>query len=350
MKKYCLATFLFWLFGGWFGLHHFYLGRDKHGFLWATSGGGFLVGWLKDFTSLSRYTEEANRGYPVRLSKRPPIFSEMHRMVAILIFSLFYRMIVVNAVPTSLPSYNLIVLYVAPVGTAFGAYMVSNVGHISLSYKYPLIAAYATEALFGVAHLITADSNTFLVCTVTCFICLFGWRERQQNNKMTKRQRFCLWFGLGLIILCLWGSYGYYNAEVYVENLDENVKLSHIIGVYFASEEWAELKQVLHESAWILLETRDFEEVFDRFTDDVAKSQLRNALRVLGFNKDVGVDDISLTDLKSAYKLGAKKWHPDKVSDPEMKEEAQNRFMEIKEAYELLERIIKRRMKHSSSS
>lgn len=345
MKKYCLATFLFWLFGGWWGLHHFYLGRDKQGFLWATSCGGFIVGWLKDFSSLARYTEEANEKYPLKLSKRPSVFSEMHRMLAMLIFSLFYRTIVANAVPTSVPSYNLIVLFVAPVGTAFGAYMVSNVSHISLSYKYPLIAAYVTEALFGVAHLMWADSNIVLVCTITCAACLFGWRERQEKIKMTKCKRFGLWFGLGLFVMFLLGSYGYHNAEVYVEELDGNVKLSHVFRVYFASEKWAELKQVISEAIWIFIETGDFEQVFDRFSDDVAKSQVRNALRVLGFNKDVEVDDISLTDLKTAYKLGAKKWHPDKVSNPEMKEEAQNRFMEIKEAHELLERMIKRRMR-----
>ena len=347
MKKYCLLTFLFWLFGGWCGLHHFYLGRDRQGFLWATSWGGFLIGWLRDFTSLARYTDEANNGYPIRASKRPALFSEMHRMLGILVFVCFYRMIFVNAIPTSLPNYNLLVLLIAPLGSSFGAYLVSNVGHISLSIKFPLVSAYAAEVLFGETHLLLEESNVTIVSLVVCISCVAGWRERQRNMEMSVCQRFCLWFGLGLVVLCLWGCYGYYNAEVYVENLGESVKLSNIIKSYFTSPEWAEFREVLYEAFWILI-AGDYDEAYMRFTDDIAKSQIHNALRVLEFGNDKEIESLTLEELKSAYKRLAREWHPDKVIDPDKKEEAQSRFIEIKEAYELLERHMKKQKTRTS--
>jgi DnaJ family protein C protein 22 len=38
-----------------------------------------------------------------------------------------------------------------------------------------------------------------------------------------------------------------------------------------------------------------------------------------------------------------KKWHPDKVKDPEMQKIAPERFMKIQEAYETLMKITERR-------
>ncbi len=59
-KSVATAYFL-WLIGGILGLHHFYLGRDLHGFLWwCTLGGYFGFGWLRDAFHISEYVAEAN--------------------------------------------------------------------------------------------------------------------------------------------------------------------------------------------------------------------------------------------------------------------------------------------------
>ncbi len=39
MASLCVAYFL-WITGGFFGLHHLYLGRDFHAFLWWCLPGG----------------------------------------------------------------------------------------------------------------------------------------------------------------------------------------------------------------------------------------------------------------------------------------------------------------------
>ena len=41
MAKSLILTYLLWLFGGGFGLHHFYLNRNIQGFLWLCLPGKF---------------------------------------------------------------------------------------------------------------------------------------------------------------------------------------------------------------------------------------------------------------------------------------------------------------------
>lgn len=62
MTKSLLLTYVLWLTGGWFGAHHFYLGRDRHAFVWwMTLGGYFGIGWLRDLWRIPEYVKLANR-------------------------------------------------------------------------------------------------------------------------------------------------------------------------------------------------------------------------------------------------------------------------------------------------
>lgn len=55
-------TYFFWLIGGLFGLHHFYLERDIQCFLsWCTIGGYFGFGWLRDIFYIPSYVRDANQ-------------------------------------------------------------------------------------------------------------------------------------------------------------------------------------------------------------------------------------------------------------------------------------------------
>ncbi len=58
-KSLCLS-YLLWLVGGMFGLHHFYLGRDRQAFVWYSTMAGCGLGWLRDFTRLPEYVAAAN--------------------------------------------------------------------------------------------------------------------------------------------------------------------------------------------------------------------------------------------------------------------------------------------------
>lgn len=59
-KKSVLVAYVLWLFGGIFGVHHFYLRRDKHAFVWWSTLGGFGIGWLGEVLRIPRYVRDAN--------------------------------------------------------------------------------------------------------------------------------------------------------------------------------------------------------------------------------------------------------------------------------------------------
>ena len=60
-EKSLLLAYVLWLFGGFFGLHKFYLGRPIMGLVYFfTFGGGFGMGWLFDFCTLPRQVQLAN--------------------------------------------------------------------------------------------------------------------------------------------------------------------------------------------------------------------------------------------------------------------------------------------------
>lgn len=60
-RKSLIVSYLLWLVGGWFGIHHIYLGRDIQAFVWwSTFGGYFGMGWLVDFFRMPAMVREAN--------------------------------------------------------------------------------------------------------------------------------------------------------------------------------------------------------------------------------------------------------------------------------------------------
>ena len=59
-NKSLFWAYFWWLFGGLFGAHHLYLGRDDQAFIWFCSLGGFILGWLRDIYRIPSYVAEAN--------------------------------------------------------------------------------------------------------------------------------------------------------------------------------------------------------------------------------------------------------------------------------------------------
>ena len=50
-----------WFFFGIFGVHHFYLKRDRHAFVWWSTLGGLCgLGWIRDCWRLPDYVRQAN--------------------------------------------------------------------------------------------------------------------------------------------------------------------------------------------------------------------------------------------------------------------------------------------------
>ena len=346
MSYYCGVTFLCWLFGGWFGLHHFYLGRDGHGFLWATSGGGFLIGWLREFRLLSSYTDDANKTYP--LNRSTSLLRNFTRLWGMLVFGIFYRRIFLNAIPDELPEfwYTALVMVFAPLGTALAVHIISNVGHIKCKVWYPLIGAYVGEVLFGYLHILWADPNVLLLLACTVVPSVYHWKERKKRVKQHFCWRLVLWGGLAVLFSTMWLAYIYCNVEVYVDELEKDVKLRNILKDIFDSPEWKELMSEVKNLLRTLWDTSgDYEKTWFLFQEGVASSRISKALETLEFDRGIRLEEeVTQTVLSKRCRDMSRKWHPDKHPLGE-KDEAQTMFIEVQSACETLKTVITRRSK-----
>jgi DnaJ homolog subfamily C member 22 len=134
MAKSLLLTYIIWFFGGIFGLHHFYLNRDRHAFvMWMSFGGYFGCGWIRDLWRIPEYVKDANED-PEYLTKlvglmkkhpKPPTGFVRHAATIIVADILGY--LVIGAIPVEiLPYGNVLLPYLcallAPLAVAIGMY------------------------------------------------------------------------------------------------------------------------------------------------------------------------------------------------------------------------------------
>lgn len=108
--------------------------------------------------------------------KRLPIYPNLHRIIGQVWFGYFYRMLVRCAVPEEY-SYPTLLLIIAPIGTAFGTYMVSNVGRMRSPFVYSLFGAYAGEVLFGELHVLYFKESVPSFAVGMSMLCsTFAWK------------------------------------------------------------------------------------------------------------------------------------------------------------------------------
>ena len=167
-QKSLFFTYVLWLFGGWFGLHHFYLGRDRHAFTWwSTFGGMFLCGWIRDSWRIPTYVADANeeKHYMEELTtmmrtRKFPKFKSV-RFFGQLLVGYFYGILVKMALPADEVSV-LIVDFLVCFGICCGVHMVGNIGRQQGSFLAPFVATLFCS--FFVRYYLNDDVSGFL-CT-----------------------------------------------------------------------------------------------------------------------------------------------------------------------------------------
>lgn len=361
MKKYSVVAYILWITLGWFGTHLFYLGRDHQGILWLTSFAGFFgVGWLRDMYRISNYVKEANGdgefvlelGREMKRRKRPSVWANIHRVVAQVLFGLLYRTLFFYSLPEEYAEVWYIVTALVPLGTGLGAYMVSNAGKIKCRLMYSLAGAYLGEICFGHPHLMLVDSYPSLAVGVCALFSTFAWQYDRgprgltivAGNTCCKRtcKRLAIWTFCAVMFSLLLGSAFYFNGSVETDD-GEIVKVREVLNNFFRSPHWQQLKN----SFW-----KNLDDVWLDFKEKGwkgAKKRLIVLADIQGEERSrliLGVEqNVTLKELKVTYRNLAKEWHPDHhmTTSEEVKVRVQERFMEIKEAYDNLHSIIKRR-------
>ena len=353
--------------------------------------------------------------------KGPGIFSNWHRLLGQILFGIFYRGLIHCAIPWESSVMSCAALIV-PLGTAFGTYMVSNVGRQKSPFLYSLLGAYLGELISGEPCLLLEESNSFFAAGVAMLFSTYGWEWRGQEKKdknppqkdptakaetventplqeqeetqehsttvrdtlaestppqeqeethlhqehltaQTKRdthakitppqerkktplcnkcpccKRMLILFMIYGVFITLCGSFVYFNATVETED-GEIIKVRDAIDNFFNSPAWQQIKSAF----WVLLvdiyeswKTGGYEEAWNKFKYLADIEGEDHAYVELGLEPGTPFKDV-----RKRYKELAKKWHPDHHHGEE-KLKAQEIFMRYNDAYQILEKIHKRR-------
>lgn len=348
-KKSVLVTYILWLVGGIFGLHHLYLRRDHQAFLyWSTLGGYFGVGWLHDVITIPAMVREANLDPRFQdefnrklFMERKPSFSTT-RFLSAVVISYIYGNVAMIAIPEdAVGGWNVMHLHwIIPFFMAVGVWIVGNVGQEKGTIKHCLIAAYLVYPIRFWVY----DETYWSLATICASALAFEtfskqWRLEVPKRKSKKARAVPLAVGV-VIYLALLSSYFYFNGKVADADGNE-VPLQEAIQNFLNSPWWTDLKDTWDETIRFA-KHNGWAETWKQIVDQLDVGGEQNAYKVLGLSMTA-----TQSEVKTKWRKLSLENHPDKVKDENKRKEAEQRFMEIQQAYELLSKTkTKRRQKN----
>lgn len=146
-----------------------------------------------------------------------------------------------------------------------------------------------------------------------------------------------------VLYLSLWGSYFYFNAKL-TDSEGEEVPVHESINHFFTSPWWTDLKQSLADT-WTYAQHHGWLETWRQIIDLSDPHGEQNAFKVLSL-----AGSASQSEITARWRLLSREFHPDKVKDPNMQRAAQDKFMEIQQAYETLSNIKGKRNRRNQKS
>ncbi|KAJ8877904.1 hypothetical protein PR048_022363 [Dryococelus australis] len=363
-KKSLFLTYVLWLIGGVFGLHHFYLGRDSQAFLWFCTLGGYGgCGWLRDIFRIPEYVSEANEDVTysntykrqIRRQEKPPC--SMTRYFGMIIVAFIWMSVVDNAIPEEwVVGINwrfLIVLL--PLACALdiqcrfklcvgcvdaGVWVVGNIGREEGTIWWALAAAYATFPLYFYLEDYSTTYSLMAFASAYAFDSKSKqWRRKPSKPKSFLRRVLTLLL-CALLYVSLWGSYLYFNARL-MDAEGEEIPVHEALHNFLSSPYWLDVKQSFHDT-WVFAQHHGWLETWRQILDLSDLHGEQNAYKVLGLSSGASEEEI-----RSRYRALSKEFHPDKVKDPALKRASEEKFMELSQAYETLSKIKSRRSRRN---
>lgn len=348
MASLCVA-YLLWAVGGWLGLHHLYLKRDKQALVWwCLPGGYFGLGWARDLWRMPEYVREANRenGWvelqeeKMRGAEQPPW--KMARWGGMLVVGNMLGMLPAMAVPgpEELGGADLKLLgtLLTPLGCALGIWLVGNIGRWQGGLGRPLLGCYLTLPAY-----LWGWSVVSWTTIIGAYAFRREWRRGPSGSQRPLYQRLAILGLCGALYLTLWSSYLYYNAEIVQDG--HKIKLRDALGNFMKSPVVKEFGRTL-KLLWQQMLQNGFWSTWSQLVDSLDPFGEKNALRELGLGKGASQEEI-----RGKYRELSKLHHPDKVQGSvEEKEAAQERFVAIQQAYEKLSTLKKQRARANKKS
>ncbi|XP_045470404.1 dnaJ homolog subfamily C member 22-like [Harmonia axyridis] len=345
-RKSTVKAYACWFFGGIFGLHLFYLERDSQAFLTWSTFGGYGIGWLTDVTKIPDYVKEYNEdpkymkdlAFRIRNNKKPP--SSFTRFISALMVGYLWGKLVLIAIPEEAVGGIdwSFMHWSVPFAVALGVWVVGNIGHQQGGIWPTIIVSY----LSFISRWYCLDSSTWRTIVAFCAVEAFNWFSKEWRRKPRKPQTFTK--RITTLALCatlyiaLWTSSFYFNGKIIDDNGNE-IPVHEAVHQFFSSPLWTDFKQALVD-VYQYAQHHGWYEIWKQVMELTDPRKEHEAYQILGLSPNASQSEIS-----AKFRSLSRVYHPDKVKDPKRRREAEERFMEIKQAYDILSDMKKRRLK-----
>ncbi|ENN75609.1 hypothetical protein YQE_07787, partial [Dendroctonus ponderosae] len=334
------------------GLHLFYLERDAHAFLTWSTLGGYGLGWLADITKIPRYVRDCNNDpkflqelvEKMRRNRSPP-FSTSRFISAVMVAYLWGQMVLL-AIPQDEVwgiNWNTYFHWFIPLAVALGVWAVGNIGREQGKPWLTIAVSYITYSSRWYFY----DDSIWL--SIMMFAAALTFETFSKEWKLFPRKKRSLWRRAATVTFCailyigLWSSFVYFNGKVTDSNGDE-VPVHEALHHFFTSSWWTDFKQSLYE-VYAYAQQNGWYEIWKAVITLSDPQGEQNAYRVLGVSPTASQQEIT-----TRWRALSRENHPDKVKDPEKQRDAQDKFMEIQQAYEILSNIKNKRNRRNKQS
>lgn len=348
-QKSLLTAYILWLFGGIFGAHHVYLHRDAHAFVWwCTLGGYFCLGWVCEIVKIPEYVRDANEDsafiqkFIDKLRKYPkPEFSTIRFLGQIMVSYLFGQMWMMAVPEDEFAGMSWrFLLWATPFFAAVGVWIVGNIGREKGTLWHCLIAAYLVYPLRYYVY----DETFWFTGMIFVSALTFEQFSKQWRREPPKRhgpaRRTLILSTCVVLYLAVWSSYFYFNGKITDSEGDE-VPVYEALQNFIKSPWWTDLKQTLVDT-WQFAQHNGWYETWKQIVDSMDVDGEQNAYKTLNVSPTATQSEIT-----SVWRKLSRENHPDKVKDEKLRRHAQEKFMEIQQAYETISKIkSKRRSKN----
>lgn len=231
-----------------------------------------------------------------------------------------------------------------PAVVALGVWTVGNIGREEGPIWACLIAAYA---LYPTLYYIGDDTTWVFLMVVASSLAFDSfskqWRLKPRKKRKIGKRAVLLFLALTLYFSLI-GSYLYFNAVI-TDSEGEEIKLSEAIQHFLTSPIWVDMKASL-EATWNQVVHQGFWATWAQLVDLSDPRGEINAYKVLGLSQTASQNEVT-----ARWRTLSRDNHPDKVKgSQEERLKAQEKFMEIQQAYEILSKAKHRRQRRNRRS